>query len=107
MDLQQRSFGLMEACGLSIDIRDEARVVTTPSDFHRLFPATGGALYGRANHGMTGSFRRAAARGLVPGLYLAGGSVHPGPGIPMATMSGRLAAAALIEDSTSKRSRFT
>ena len=107
MDLQQRSFGLMEACGLSIDIRDEARVVTTPSDFHRLFPATGGALYGRANHGMTGSFRRAAARGLVPGLYLAGGSVHPGPGIPMATMSGRLAAAALIEDSTGKRSRFT
>ncbi len=106
MDLQQRSFRLMEACGLSIDIREEARVVTTPGDFNRLFPATGGALYGRANHGMTGSFRRAGARGLVPGLYLAGGSVHPGPGIPMATMSGRLAAAALIEDRTGKRSGF-
>jgi 1-hydroxycarotenoid 3,4-desaturase len=106
MDLQQRSTGLMAACGLEIEIHDEARVVTTPADFHRLFPATGGALYGRANHGMSGSFRRAGARGQVPGLYLAGGSVHPGPGIPMATMSGRLAAAALIEDSTGKRSRF-
>jgi 1-hydroxycarotenoid 3,4-desaturase len=34
----------------------------------------------------------------LPGLYLAGGSVHPGPGIPMATMSGRLAAARLLGD---------
>jgi 1-hydroxycarotenoid 3,4-desaturase len=29
---------------------------------------------------------------------MAGGSVHPGPGVPMAAMSGRLAAATLMED---------
>jgi 1-hydroxycarotenoid 3,4-desaturase len=73
-------------------------VATTPTDFHALFPATGGALYGRANHGMLGSFARPGARGRLPGLYLAGGSAHPGPGIPMAAMSGRLAAARLLED---------
>jgi 1-hydroxycarotenoid 3,4-desaturase len=44
------------------------------------------------------AFRRPSARSKVPGLYMAGGSVHPGPGVPMAAMSGRLAAATLMED---------
>ncbi len=96
-DLTARSFGLMQACGLTISPAADP-VVTTPTGFDALFPATGGALYGRANHGMMGSFARAGARGKVPGLYLAGGSVHPGPGIPMATMSGRIAAARLLAD---------
>lgn len=73
-------------------------VVTGPADFARLFPATGGALYGLATHGWQASFRRPPARTRIPGLFLAGGSVHPGPGIPMAAISGRLAATAVLED---------
>jgi len=46
--------------------------------------------------------RRSGARGKIPGLYLAGGSVHPGPGVPMAAMSGRLAAARLLEDAAGR-----
>lgn len=101
-DLARRSVGLMQDCGLELTAAAEP-VVTDPAGFHALFPASGGALYGRANHGMMGSFARAGARGKVPGLYLAGGSVHPGPGIPMATMSGRLAAARLIADLAGER----
>jgi 1-hydroxycarotenoid 3,4-desaturase len=71
-------------------------VATTPDGFEKLFPASGGALYGRANHGAMASFRRPGAKSRIPGLYLAGGSVHPGAGIPMAAMSGRLAAARLL-----------
>lgn len=93
---EARAFALLRACGLEVE--PDGMVPTTPEGFHALFPATGGALYGRANHGMAGSFARPGARGALPGLYLAGGSVHPGPGIPMAAMSGRLAAARLIED---------
>jgi phytoene dehydrogenase-like protein len=34
----------------------------------------------------------------VRGLYLAGGSAHPGPGMPMALMSGWIAADVLHND---------
>ncbi len=90
-------------CGLNIEW-DETRVVTTPpSGFAGLFPATGGAIYGRASHGWLASFQRAAAKTKIPGLYLAGGSAHPGPGVPMAAMSGRLAADALMAQRVSTR----
>ena len=78
--------------------RPDATQVTTPADFNRMFPATGGALYGRSSHGWTASFQRPGARTRIPGLYLAGGSTHPGPGVPMAALSGRSAAASLIAD---------
>jgi len=35
----------------------------------------------------------------VPGLFLAGGTVHPGPGVPMATLSGRIAAQTILSES--------
>jgi len=87
---------LMRNCGLELNWR--RRRVTTPNDFAGLFPATGGALYGPASHGWRASFRRAGSRTRLPGLYLAGGSVHPGPGLPTVALSGWLAAQALIAD---------
>lgn len=92
----QAGFALMARCGLTIDHHSANTVITTPSAFHRRFPATGGALYGHATHGWMSSFARHSSKSSIPGLYLAGGSVHPGPGVPMAAMSGRLAAATLM-----------
>jgi 1-hydroxycarotenoid 3,4-desaturase len=87
---------LLTRCGLHVHADPAHTVVTTPDAFERLFPATGGALYGRATHGWMSAFTRPSAVSRIPGLYLAGGSVHPGAGVPMAAMSGRLAAEAVL-----------
>jgi len=101
----KRTFDRLAALGLTVDLKAGA-CVTTPADFHRMFPATGGALYGPASHGWRASFTRPGAHSRIPGLYLAGGSTHPGPGVPMAGTSGRLAAASVMKDCVStSRSR--
>lgn len=92
-DIEQRMFTVLQRCGLDFERRDGDCIVTTPREFEQAFPGSGGALYGRANHGPLASFARPAAASKIAGLYLAGGTAHPGAGIPMATLSGRLAAA--------------
>jgi 1-hydroxycarotenoid 3,4-desaturase len=99
---EEITFRRLERMGLTIDTDAAARVRVAPADFGKLFPATGGALYGRASHGWRASFARPGSRTRLPGLYLAGGSAHPGPGAPMAALSGRLAAAAMTADLTSR-----
>lgn len=98
---QQTTFARLARCGLRLDCEAAQMQVTTPRQFEQLFPGTGGALYGQASHGWATSFSRPGARSRLPGLYLAGGSTHPGPGVPMAALSGRLAAASLLADRAS------
>ncbi|EKE76069.1 1-hydroxycarotenoid 3,4-desaturase CrtD [Oceanibaculum indicum] len=88
----------LAANGLTAGRLREAQIVTTPDRFAALYPGSGGALYGRASHGWMASFSRPGSRGPLQGLYLAGGSVHPGPGVPMAALSGKLAADRLMAD---------
>jgi 1-hydroxycarotenoid 3,4-desaturase len=92
------AFGLLERSGLTITRTPMRTVMTDPNEFNRLFPMTGGALYGRATHGFQAPFKRPGSHTRLPGLYLAGGSAHPGAGVPMATLSGRLAAARILAD---------
>ncbi|TDP71745.1 1-hydroxycarotenoid 3,4-desaturase CrtD [Roseateles toxinivorans] len=89
---QAQMFARLTQAGLKISPSVHPLQRTSPQDFARRFPATGGALYGQASRGWRASFQRPASTTRVPGLYLAGGSVHPGPGLPMAALSGQLAA---------------
>nr|WP_288050575.1 1-hydroxycarotenoid 3,4-desaturase CrtD [Acidiphilium sp.] len=86
----------LAAAGLALDIVGSS--VTGPTGFERLFPGAGGALYGRDLAGWRDPFARPRARTALPGFYLAGGSAHPGPGLPMAALSGSFAAAAIMAD---------
>ena len=98
-------FRTLSHCGLQVKHDPAHSLMTTPRDFERLFPANGGALYGQASHGWMASFSRPGSRSRVPGLYLAGGSTHPGPGVPMAALSGRQAAESVLADLTAAHPR--
>lgn len=93
---ETRAFAALERCGLRVERTLDDAHRTAPHDFDRLFPGSAGALYGSASHGWRSSFARPGSRSKVPGLFLAGGGVHPGPGVPMTALSGRLAAAAVL-----------
>jgi 1-hydroxycarotenoid 3,4-desaturase len=95
---REETMALMARAGLEVELTPWNSRLTTPRGFAALFPGTGGALYGEATHGPFASFGRPSARTRIPGLYLAGGSTHPGAGVPMAALSGRLAAEALTAD---------
>ena len=87
--------------GLQFSPTPGPEALTTPQGFDQLFPASQGSLYGRSPHGMMAAFKRPTARTAVKGLYLCGGGAHPGAGVPMATLSAKHAAAAIMTDHTS------
>ncbi|MEM6511483.1 MAG: 1-hydroxycarotenoid 3,4-desaturase CrtD [Pseudomonadota bacterium] len=93
---EDRVFGLLNRHGLHIDTAEAT--LTAPQDFAVRFPGSEGAIYGWPTHGWAGSFRRGGSRSKQPGLYFAGGTVHPGPGVPMTALSGRLAAESIAQD---------
>jgi 1-hydroxycarotenoid 3,4-desaturase len=90
----------LNACGLDLTLSGPPHI-GTPNSFERLCPSTGGALYGRASHGWAASFLRQSSRTRIAGLYCAGGSTHPGAGVPMAALSGRLAVESVMRDRAS------
>jgi len=102
---QTHTFQHLRQLGLHLQPTASNSLRTTPQDFHRRFPASGGALYGQATHGWTSIFSRPGSATPLQGLYLAGGSVHPGPGVPMAALSGQRAAEAVMA-SLGSTSRF-
>jgi diapolycopene oxygenase len=91
---------LKRTAGLT-DIED--RIVferhLTPQDIHDRYRVLNGAIYGISSHGVfNGAFKPANRSRELPGLYLAGGAAHPGPGMPMVMMSGWIAADSLDQD---------
>ena len=65
----------------------------SPADIEERTASPGGSLYGIASNTRFAAFRRHANRSRrYPGLYFAGGSAHPGGGMPLVALSGSIAA---------------
>jgi 1-hydroxycarotenoid 3,4-desaturase len=102
---QTESFQHLERLGLKLEITPFNCVRTSPTEFHQRFPASGARCMARPRTAGPACSLVLDRERPWPGLFLAGGSVHPGPGVPMAAMSGRLAAEALM-DSHGLTNRF-
>jgi phytoene desaturase len=83
---------LLAQRGFDIRSRVLFREVLTPADLQRRTRAVGGAIYGTSSNGRRAAFLRPANRSPVPGLFLVGGSSHPGGGLPLVTLSAKIVA---------------
>lgn len=79
-----------------VEVRDRLlfREIRTPADLEAATLTPGGAIYGTPSHGLAGLLRP-PNRGPVRGLYLVGGSTHPGGGLPMVALSAEIVAATI------------
>jgi phytoene desaturase len=87
-----RVLALLAARGLEVRHRIRWRVVRTPADLERDTGAPGGAIYGTSSNGARAAFLRPANRSPLPGLYLVGGSAHPGGGLPLVGLGAAIVA---------------
>ena len=89
----------LKRLGLDIADRIEVEQVYTPEDFSELYASNQGSIYGVSSNSKTTAFKRLPNRSrILDGLYFAGGSVHPGGGIPLVMLSGKMAATLIAEN---------
>ena len=77
-----------------LDVRPYLRWMETrtPADLERATLAPGGSIYGTSSNGSQSAFQRPANRSPIEGLYLVGGSSHPGGGLPLVALSAQIVA---------------
>ena len=95
---QEHLLGLLAARGWDLSGRVRWSERITPADIEARYRSVGGAIYGSSSNGRRGAFLRAANRGPVPGLYLVGGSAHPGGGLPLVAIGGAIVAGMIEAD---------
>ena len=94
------TFSKLNQIGLIFRTKPTMETLTTPQKFEKMFPMSKGSLYGQNPNSIMTTFRRPKIKTKIPNLFLVGGGVHPGPGIPMAALSGMHAAEEISKNLT-------
>lgn len=88
----QQILDLLATRGTDIRDRIEFMEIRTPADLERETRAPGGSIYGTSSNGVNAAFNRPANRSPIEGLFLVGGSSHPGGGLPLVGMGAEITA---------------
>ena len=89
-DYAEHLLGVLAARGLDVRERIEHMSVRSPLELQERTRAPGGAIYGTSSNGARSAFLRPANSSPVPGLFLVGGSSHPGGGLPLVLLSAEI-----------------
>ena len=66
--------------------------IITPEDFEKKYRANKGSIYGVSSNGIFSAFLRPPNKAKdIENLYFVGGATHPGGGIPLVLLSGKMA----------------
>ncbi len=73
--------------------------VITPDDFYEKYRSNKGSIYGTSSNDRFSAFARPRNKSKeIDGLYLTGGSTHPGGGIPLCVLSAQHATTLIMRD---------
>lgn len=77
----------------------EFQQIITPEDFEYKYRANKGSIYGVSSNGILSAFRRIPNKSAdIENLYFAGGATHPGGGMPLVLLSGKMAADLILKE---------
>jgi len=73
--------------------------IITPEDFEKKYAANKGSIYGISSNGIFSAFLRIPNKARdIENLYFVGGATHPGGGIPLVLLSGKMASELILRE---------
>ncbi len=92
IDYQDKILTSLARQGFDVSDRIRWKKALTPADLETQTRAPGGSIYGSSSNGMRSAFMRPTNTTKIEGLFLVGGSAHPGGGLPLVAMSANIVA---------------
>ena len=80
----------LDQLGLQVSERLTFMKFKSPADLEFETNAPGGSIYGTSSNGVRSAFMRARNKSKINGLFLVGGSAHPGGGLPLVGISSEI-----------------
>ena len=77
----------------------EFEQIITPEDFEQKYRANKGSIYGVSSNGIFSAFMRVPNMAKdIENLYFVGGTTHPGGGMPLVLLSGKMACELILQN---------
>lgn len=104
--MKEKVLKKIKSIGLDIKNKIKKELILTPLDLYNMYGSNKGSIYGISSNDKYSAFLRPRNRSKhLENLYFAGGSSHPGGGVPLASLSGKIASKLIFKKSGKKFSR--